>query len=239
MIIDLYKKGEYEKIFEELEKYAEQNKNKPAAEALHDILQIVKHYKQDSVTGDYLIGFYGKHIVSLFDNTSTMCCALLPHGLNRKAAIYYAYDPRIVLISYSFVDKIEKGNEMKVVREKGKVDGIVIAYIGLDKNNNPILIVDSVEGGRAFRKFIEKNYKLIKEDIERVAKEIGCKALIYNIRTFNETPRVFLSKIGNEKVSLRSLDIYMIGEKTENYLEAFGRWNIPEGKVGGYYYSLE
>ncbi|MFH7904025.1 MAG: hypothetical protein QW409_03705, partial [Candidatus Aenigmatarchaeota archaeon] len=213
------------------------------------IVQVIKNYKPGRISGNYLIGFYGKHVVSMFSNYSTMCCALLPEGANRYAAVTYILDPRIVLISYKFVNEFEKGKELYAVREEGEVDGIVIAYIAKRADTNePILIVDSVEGGREFRNFVEKNYKLIKQDIERVAKEIGCKYVVYNVKTFNETPRVFLEKIKKENSNKVEIETDIIGNPKipydysernyEQYLEAFGGWKLPKGRVIGYLYKI-
>ncbi|MEM5828222.1 MAG: hypothetical protein QW197_01825 [Candidatus Aenigmatarchaeota archaeon] len=246
-ILELYKQDKIEEILKVLEEFSENYKDKQSGEFLHDIVQVIKNYKPGRISGNYLIGFYGKHVVSMFSNYSTMCCALLPEGANRYAAVTYILDPRIVLISYKFVNEFEKGKELYAVREEGEVDGIVIAYIAKRADTNePILIVDSVEGGREFRNFVEKNYKLIKQDIERVAKEIGCKYVVYNVKTFNETPRVFLEKIKKEiKVSKIKIDIigdskipYAYSKRYRQYLEIFNGWNVPKGIIKGYIYKI-
>ncbi|MEM0481098.1 MAG: hypothetical protein QXQ14_02875, partial [Candidatus Aenigmatarchaeota archaeon] len=240
-IFKLYKENKTEKITELLEIFALENN----IEDLYDIIQTIKGYKEGIIKGNYLIGFYGKHPVNMFSNYSTMCCALLPNGKDKSAAITYTLDPRIITIGYSFVEDFERGKEIDAVREKGELDGLVIGYIAL-YNGKPILIVDSVEGGRAFRTYLERNFGKIESDIKRVAREIGVKYILYNANASGETPKVFLNLLKNySSPKTEIIFIEMISKKGipyindfEQYLEAFGGWNIPIGVVKGYLYKI-
>ena len=241
-VFKLYRQKKLDEALDRLEKYAASVKKK-SGEALHDLVQAVKGLKRKKICGDYLIGFYGKSIPLLYSNKSTMCCALLPHGLNKYGSVLYQLDPRVLTIGYAFVDELERGKEIEAVREKGEVDGIVIGYIGLYEDE-PILVVDSVEGGRTFRNWLEKNYEIVKGDVEGVAKNLGIHYVVYNTKVYNETPRVFNKKL---KGKIATVDVDRIGgveipydyaRDGRQYLEAFGGWELPKGKVKGYLYEV-
>ncbi len=267
-LIEAYKTGNLDEILIILENICK-GKKKDSYDALHDLVDYVKGYKDRLFKGNYIIGFYGKSIDAIFRNDTTMCCALLPDGANRYGAILYQLDPRIITIGYAFVDEIKKGEEMDIVREKGEIDGIVIGYIG-EYDGKPILLIDSVEGGRKFRNYLEKNWEKIYRDINAVAEKIGMKYVLLfedlkveynngrleiNGNPLNETPREFIIQYINKNVVnldkkeelIKHIDIKVIGRKEipydyvrggKHYLEAFGGWNVPEGKVRGYLYEV-
>jgi hypothetical protein len=216
-------------------------------------------YKGDGKDdGNYLVGYYGKYIVNLYSNRSTLCHNFLPAGYAMgHVSILYSLDPRVLLIGYTFVEEFDKDNPMKAVRKRGEMDGVVISYIGL-YDNKPILIVDSVEGGRAFRNYLDKNFRVIKGDIERVAKEIGVNYIIYNLETgakcivyylepVIKTPKYFNEKLRESGEKETIINTEIIGSETiphdysgydEHDLEAFGGLRKPKGKVRGILYKI-
>ncbi len=249
-LYNLYREGKLEEALNRLEKFLEGNKDTEAKKNLRNLVQSVKGLKRGVIAGNYLVGYYGKYIVNLYSNQSTMCCAFLPDGLGRYGSVLYLLDPRVLLIGYTFVKEFDPKKPMKTVRERGEMDGVVISYIGLYENK-PILIVDSVGGGRTFRNYLEKNFKVIKGDIKRVAKEIGAKYIIYNSRTFfEETPIYFNKKLRESGAKETTINTEIIGPETipydytnynRHYFEGFGKvieGVIPKGNVKGYLYEV-
>jgi hypothetical protein len=147
--------------------------------------------------------------------------------------VQYLLDPRVLQIGYSVVDEFEVGEEIRAVREKGLVDGKVIGYICKNRRNGKgLYVVDSIEGGHYFRPWMEKNFKLIYDDILRVAKDIGAKEVLFDLEdsSCSDTTRkvlsIFKEKIwkGEKKVKEIKTDIigseeipYTNGEK-QHYL---------------------
>jgi len=247
-LIQLYKERKFDEIIDLYERLAYEMRRRniireSVLENVLDTLQAIKALKRGVMKGKYIIGFYGKYLPMLFSNESTMNCAMLPEGANRYGSVLYLLDPRILLIGYVITDEYERGKELEIVRERGELDGVVIGYIGLYKGK-PALIVDSVEGGREFREFAINNYQKIMNDIHRVAKELGIKYVIYNVKVLNETPRKFLERIeggvGKYEVEIIG-DVKLPYDYTEfnvHYLEAFGGWNVPKEAVKGVKYEI-
>jgi len=258
-LIDLYKRGKYEKILDKLEELVEwgmqlKGRKKNVYEALHDTLQAVKGLRKGRVAGGkYLIGYYGRHVSLMFDNETVLSCSQLPSGVNKYGAVVYQLDPRVVTIGYKFVDEYDPKDLVGTVEEEPDLDGLVIGYIAMGKVNGeevPILLVDSVEGGNIFLSYLRGGgFEKVYSDIMRVARNIGARYVVFNRRVFNTTPEEFLNELKKRK-SGKIVSVYtkIIGDKKiphnpymdrKQYLEAYGGWSVPEGTVKGYVYEVK
>ena len=241
IIIQLYKEGRKEEILDLL--------RETKREELIHLIDSVDSIKDNRIK-DTLIGFYGKFPTMMFTQESTACCTMLPDGIKKEEAIKYQLDPRVITIGYIFADKLEDPNKaVEVAREKGNLDGIVIGYIGLlEDTNEPVLVVDSVEGQHAFRSYIEKKFDTIRNDIERVAKEVGVKYVFYNKYPINSTPQAFIDKISDKmkevhpKIkSIGDIRVPHIENFSLGYIISFESWedDFMEKLRGGYLVKLK
>ena len=204
------------------------------AEPLSDILNVIEgEFQGRAVCEYYVVKMQEGTIDDLFDSATTRCCAFQPEGMNRSAASRYLVDKNIGLLQIVPKHKNEYKNSV----------GVAILANTEDKKGEKYLLVDSVEGGGDLDSGVLEN--VWKDEfynaITQVAKENGCSKIIYNEKVTNPRPKRFLGYLEEKKVKKDSVYLEKIGGiedikefDDEHYLEAFGNWNSPKGKVSGY-----
>ncbi|BFI73320.1 hypothetical protein YN1_3070 [Nanoarchaeota archaeon] len=263
-LIELLKNGNYEEIIKRLSEIGTKyiGKNKKGLESFMDILTTVSSIKSGKVDGGkYVVAFTGRFPTMMFSWESTGSCSHLPAiddnnpgFLNGLGSVLYVLDPRIVYMGFAVTDKVD----INSIRKKGKIDGIIIGYIAKDSEGSKYWLIDSVEmGSKLFfpdsEKWFNKNWGKVYELIIDYARKLNVDYVLFNTKPLNNAPLYFLQKL-REKYgfSESEVELNIIGpmgipydardDKTNHlgsfrgthYLEAFGEWRIPEGKVSGY-----
>ncbi|MCD6464653.1 hypothetical protein J7L02_03990, partial [Candidatus Woesearchaeota archaeon] len=169
----------------------------------------------------------------LFDSTNTSCCAFMPLGENKWASLVYLADRDVGLLKY------------KLESFTGSKDDVGVAIMAKckDDQGNKVLLVDSVEFGRAFRDVVkgweEKFYKAI----VKAAKDSGVDYVLFNIDVYNPSPDRFNKYLKRKGLNLETVSLEKLHALPEGfsktYLEAFGGKAKPEGKVKGYILKLK
>ena len=175
-------------------------------------------------------------ITDIFDNRSTHCCAFFPDGANCEAAIGYLKDPEIGLL-----------HAKAVTKECAEDEGIETSGVAIlvnceeDYNKNKVLLVDSVESGETISRIdkIEEFNKKYLESIIQVAEEQNAKKIVFNSNVNNSGPKSFNKFLESKGLKEDAITLKKNGNVKEDfYLEAFGGWTKPQGRVKGYVLEL-
>ena len=256
-LIELMKSGNYDRIIDILkeagEKYMRMFGINKGLEAFMDILDAISGIKYGKLNGGkYIVAVVGKFPSLIFSYESTGSCSHLPalddinkEYINGHASIAYLLDPRIILIGFSVTDRVS----IDSVREKGKVDGVIMGGIFIDENRNTYLLIDSVEmGPKLFfpesNKWFNENWEEVYKLIIDYAKRLNVKYIIFNTQNLlNTAPKYFIIKL-EEKYKFKEDEAYLkiIGPEeipyvnwtNKHYLEAFNKYLESGGKVRGY-----
>ncbi len=164
----------------------------------------------------------------LFDSSKTSCCAFMPNGANKEASLIYLADRDVGLLKYKLVGF-----------DNSKEDaGVAIMVKCKDKDGNKVLLVDSVEFNSALRDSIKGWREKFYDAILRAAKDSNVDYVVFNVDVANASPQAFNRMLESKGVKKKEIYLEKLHELPqdvdETYLEAFGGWEKPKGKVEGY-----
>jgi hypothetical protein len=167
----------------------------------------------------------------LYDSERTMCCAFLPNGVNKEASFGYLDDPAIGLLQLKTAIDTSVG-----LKEHGIIGVAILGVCEDSQKHRTVLMVDSVEGNNEYLKVVGNDWKqLMYDGIIGVAKDIGVRTILFNEAVGNSTPERFVEFLRELKLEWHECELALISKPNKDrYLEAFGGWEKPKGKVTGY-----
>lgn len=206
-------------------------------ESISDMVAQIEGIKKSPKCGvsSVIFKMQDPDITDLFDNRTTYCCAFFPDGANCEAAIGYLKDPEIGLLHAKAVMRNDSEDE------EVETSGVAILVNAEDYYKGKVLLVDSVESGETISR-IDKSEEFNKKyfnAIIKVAEDIGAKKIVFNANVNNSGPKCFNAFLESRGLKKETTILKKKGNvKEEFYLEAFGGWVKPKGKVKGYVLGL-
>lgn len=206
-------------------------------EPISDMVATVEGMKKSEKYLDMLIfKMQDADIADLFDNRTLHCCAFYPDGANCNASIGYLKDPDIGLLQAKACY-----NECGELKE-AETSATAILVNAKNKDDENVLLVDSVEAGDLVSR-LDKPDKYNQEYLDAiisVAKYQNAKKIIFNTDAANSAPRSFNEFLAQKGLKKEKSYLKKRSDTDKQfYLEAFGGWAKPEGKVNGYVLKIE